>query len=182
MRKKRSNLQLDTDLGPWLPDHPQHQIRQYYINPISLTLYQHNDSQIQVFAPYRTTRTQLTYQPTGRVLQRPPATIPVECTVLLSNPTHLIVQKHNLPPIPRRTPNNITSFTDYIHNLEAWEEHLLQHHHILTRDEGMIASAHCIIIASDGSVGDSQGSFGWVISTPDAHTLQPDPGERSATE
>ena len=170
-RKKRSNLQLDTELGPWLPDHPQHQIRQYYINPISLTLYQHNDSRIQVFAPYRNTRTQLTYQPTGRVFQRPPATIPVECTVSPSNPTHRIVHKHNLPQIPRRTPNNITSFNDYIHNLEAWEEYLLQHHHIPIRDAITIVSTHNIIIASDGSVGDHKGSFGWVISTPDAQIL-----------
>ena len=171
-RKKREDLRLATALGPWLPNAPPHLKRPSYINPSSLKLYRHYNNIIQAFAPYHNTRTHLRYRPTGRVLSLPSSLVPIDCTILPAQPTHIVVQKHHLPSVPHRSPSIIHSFSDHINSLDLWEKHLLKHHQT---DTGInapnILSSRSIIVASDGSVCDDRGTFGWVIANPDGQIL-----------
>ena len=53
--------------------------------------------------------------------------------------------------------------------LEPWERHLLQNHQLNCTNEDFICTLTThTIIASDGSVKDSHGSFAWVL----AHTKE----------
>ena len=60
-RKKRQELQLAYPMGQWTTDHRPHRQHEYYINPISLTLYQTTNHPMQVYKPSRNSRTLLTF-------------------------------------------------------------------------------------------------------------------------
>ena len=167
-RKKRPDLDLSTPLGPWKSAQHQQQTRPYYINPTSLTIYHSTNHITQVFKPYRNTRTQLKYKPTGQVLTRPNNLIPIDCS---PSPTthHITVDKHTLPSIPISTSTPINTFPDYVNTLAPWEQELIRMIHLhgsnTTFDTLLHTISGDIIIASDGSVNDNHGSFGWVIAT-----------------
>ena len=159
-RKKLEELHLSYPLGPWL--RPSKIVWPYYINPFSLTIYHHHQN-IDVLSPCNNTRTLLTYRPTGRTNYIPQSTIPIACT---STPHGITVLKRNLPRplvLPTTKPDN---FNDYIHSLEHWEKALLLNTHFeQSFDELSSTLTTPTIIASDGSVKDARGSFGWVIAT-----------------
>ena len=163
-RKKRTNLQLDTPLGPWLQRHTPRHHRPYYINPVNLTIYHTTSAGIQVYAPCRNTRTQLTYQPTGRTSYQPTAALPIDCITSPSQPHLLTISKHDIPTLSPLPHTPVHTLRDYIRTLDRWEQHLLQNHQYKT-ETILQHLAEDIFIASDGSV-DEHGSFGWVIAKP----------------
>ena len=142
--------------------------RQFYINPITLTIYQYTTTHIQVYSPCKTTRTLLTYKPTSHTTYRPPLTYPIDCESSPQQSTNITILKTDIPMIPRHHPTIINNFKDYLRTLDTWEQHLLEYFNcgnILATLSGPI------VLASDGSVSDSSGSFGWVAATPTNHIL-----------
>ena len=168
-RKKRTDLQLDTPLGPWLPGRIKRHRKSYHINPINLTIYRTTANGLHVYSPCRNTRTQLKYQLTGRTTYQRTASLPIDCTTPTSKPHVLIISKNDIPKtLPSQRPT-IHTLRDYIKTLDPWEQHLLRTYQYPTR-EILQHLAEDIIIASDGSVND-QGSFGWVIATMTGSTI-----------
>ena len=162
-RKKRQELQLAYPMGQWTTDHRPHRQHEYYINPISLTLYQTTNHPMQVYKPSRNSRTLLTFHPTGHATSLPQSLVPIN--PLASNERCITIHKQDLPPIPHRHIPTIHTFTDYIHTLEPWERQLLQHHNLhCTAEELLNRTTSNLTIASDGSVDNDRGSFGWVIT------------------
>ena len=164
-RKTRRDLRLATPLGSWLPNHQQRHIRPYYINPTSRTIYHHAEDLIKVFAPCRNTRTQISYRPTGYTSYCPLSTIPIDCHPSSDCSSNIYVFKKDIPTPHPHTQTTVKSFNDHINTLDHWEHQLLQTTNFqCSPDNQHIVISTDIIIASDGSVRDQTGSFGWVIT------------------
>ena len=125
---------------------------------------------IQVYSPYKNTRTILTYKPTSRTTYRPQLTYPIDCIPSSQQSTNITIRKTDIPMIPQHNPTIINSFNDYIRTLDTWEQYLLEYFHCGSNDNDLLATlSGPLVLASDGSVSDSSGSYGWVLAS---HTNQ----------
>ena len=166
-RKKQDNLWLTYPLGQWT--HSSTLLWRYFINPISLTIYHHRDNKIWTFSPCNNSRTQLTYQRTGRTTNRPPSTLPIDCHQVAD---HITVCKRDIPRSLSPANAKFNTFSKYIAFLKPWETALFHNLNFkCTIHEFLNILTTPNIIASDGSVKDSKGSFGWVIATSMGHIL-----------
>ena len=171
-RKNHDNLRLATPLGAWLQDRPDHRQWDYYINPISLTIYQPNINTIKVLSPCRNTRTKLEYIPTGHTTYCPSSAIPIKCVQHNKQLKSLVVHKRDIPTNPSRHYHTNHTFKHYLSKLEPWEQELLHNIHFqCTIEEFQTVSTTPIIVTSNGSVANEQGSFGWVIATTNGTIL-----------
>ena len=83
-----------------------------------------------------------------------------------------MVHKKDIPTIPSRHYNTNPTFTHYLSKLEPWEQELLHNIHFqCTIEEFQTALTTPIIVASDGSVANEKGSFGWVLTTTNGTLL-----------
>ena len=82
------------------------------------------------------------------------------------------MHKSDIPTIPSRVHTTNSNFKHYISQLDPWETELLHDLHFQCAfDEFRVALSTQIIVASDGSVVNNRGSFGWVISTTNGTLL-----------
>ena len=171
-RKTHDNLCLTQPLGMWRQTRSHRHTWQYTINPISLTLYHTTDTNILVYSPFRNTRTHLMFRPTGHTTYCPPSTIPIDCVPLSDASKSIQIHKRNIPSIPARSIRTISSFRTYLDTLDHWEKQLLRTIHFQCSTTDFLAfSTSPILLATDGSVVENHGSFGWVIADQNGRIL-----------
>ena len=109
----------------------------------------------------------LSQQQTGPTLQAtdlPPDAVPIDMKL---NPPFILTVQNYQPQVPIQPPPPPTSFLQYIQSLPAWEQHLLQHVTFL-QEETIVCQhmqAGTIVLVSDGSEMNKQGSHGWVLAS-----------------
>ena len=168
---RQQHLHLQTPLGPWLPNHHNRQTHEFYILPTTLSIYRHTTHGYTKYHPHLNTRTQIHFKPTGQTSHLPQATHPIQPVVMADASVRIskchIDHSYQLPPHPR--PSTIKA---YLQSLDPWESLLLQHFQIHTElDKLLQLTLEPFLIASDGSVDQSKGSFGWIIAQPDGTAL-----------
>ena len=169
-RPNRLDLKLHSPLGDWIPSHHTRQIHIHYLNPTNLTIYQRHEGSFILLRPVRSTRTTLHFRHTGRTLSIPKSAYPVSPSYNQHQSTFTL-PKHTIRTFLRQ-PGKPTDFQAYIGTLPQWEHNLLQHINFSTSSH--TAGNLCnlpIVIASDGSLQQEKGSYGWIISTQDGHTI-----------
>lgn len=159
----RLDLTLTTTLGSWLPSNQIHQKRSYYVDPNTLHLYRRSNREFDLYVLQSSTRTTYKFQWSTTSTVLPPSAYPVDPYVasnLLELSRHTII-----PAAP--TPSHPRTFPDYIARLAKWERLLLTHHQNYCSDYHVLTSKlqQPLIIATDGSVNNQKGSYGWVIAT-----------------
>ena len=173
--RRHHNLSLSSPLGPWLPYHHDLQLRRNYIHPIHYTVYQRQHQQTDnpifiKYSPCRTSRTHLTYSRTGQTTYIPRTAIPIQCH---SNDSHIRINKKDIPrTFPQNDNTKHTNFNEFLQQLDLWEYELLRYHsmdHPLDDTTTRLLSP--IIIASDGSVRQPNGTFGWIITSTDGSPI-----------
>ena len=165
---RRTDLRLRSPLGRWLHLHRHLQIRDTYINPLTLTVYKRHHQIFDIFRPTLHTRTQIRMNQNGQTTYLPKYTHPIPITLLDSTtiavPKSSIIADYSTANTP---PHKAASFEDYLLHLPLWEAQLLQNH--APKSPSMSTATtltnHPIIIASDGSEAQGKGSCGWVISS-----------------
>ena len=168
---RRQDLQLRTPLGTWLPNHHNQQSHEFYINPTTLSAYQRTTNDYTTYRPYLNTRTQIHFKSTGKTSYLPQAAHPIQpaisaCDSLCILKCHI---DHTYRMQPRPQPLTIK---DYFQTLDPWETQLLQHFQIRTKLDNLLDNTLTpFLIASDGSVDQGKGSFGWAIAQPDGTIL-----------
>ena len=164
---KRTDLTLQTPLGPWLPTHHQLTQREFYINPTTYTIYRRHHNTLLTYRPVRTTRTLLELLHTGQTNTLPAHTHPIEPTVITN--TTLRISKQQIDkhyPSPPVHEIGFTSFNDYVNSLPTWKRELIQHFNLVYPTINTITHLQeNFLIATDGSEQNAKGSFGWVLST-----------------
>ena len=170
LRPNRLDLQLHLPLGDWTPNHHNRQHHTHYLNPINLTIYQRHQGSFKVLRPVKSTRTHLHFRHISLTNYVPISAYPVAPSYDHHQSTHVLPKQttHNIP----RHPQQPTDFEAFVETLPAWESHLLRHTVFTTSSH--TASELCnlpIMIASDGSLQNNKGSYGWIISTTNGHTI-----------
>ena len=168
---KRSELQLVTPLGTWLPNDKHHIQYKYYIIPTSLSVYQCTHSFFCTHRPHSTHRTTIDYTSIGKTTYLPTIAHPILTTTTPCN--HLCILKNHIDkqstsrnthtPILQHITN---SFINHIQSLPLWEKELLRHHTLqlpTNKISGYIMQH--FIITTGGSEQDQKGSYAWVLST-----------------
>ena len=167
--KKRRDLSLRQPLQTWLLSHHALQCHTFYINPVTLQIYQRTNEHFLTFKPVQTNRTTITLRQLGRTTYLPHLTHPIQPITLPRQ--HLQITKSSIH-ILQNPPPPITNFSDYLTTLQPWDVQLIQHHET-TSDYGntLQQTNQSFTIATDGSEQNGKGSYGWIISTIAGHTI-----------
>lgn len=164
IRKTRKHLSLQYPLGPWIPQHHDRQIHDYYVSPISQTVYHRLDNHFDVYYPHRNQRTTVTLQFASRSNYLPPGTHPIE--PITHQQQTLQLSKRDINNTSPPTHTDPVNFTQHVTNLPHWEQELIKYHSIATDTITAAASLNRpYIIATDGSKENKKGSYGWVMAT-----------------
>ena len=168
----QKDLSLQYPLGTRLPTHRQLQLRQYYMNNISSTIYQQTSTHYIVFHPSRNNRSTIHFQQTGHTTHLPISCYPISPTII--SPSQIRIYKQQLDTNYMDTPTQTpTTFQSHIQSLDHWESQLLTQHLFLDTDATTVAANtnQPILLATDGSENSGKGSFAWILSTPQGKML-----------